>query len=183
MGRVISTVLDMTGYKELLEKSNDPQDGARLDNLNELVSVGHEFSQESANLKAYEEMPGGSAETAGEDSADADEAAEAMLAEGEAPLGSLQAFLERVSLVADADQIPADEQDMVTLMTLHTAKGLEFPVVFLTGWEDGQFPHMRALGDPTELAEERRLAYVGITRAKQRLFLTRAITRLSLIHI
>lgn len=177
LGRVISTVLDMTGYKELLEKSNDPQDGARLDNLNELVSVGHEFSQESANLKAYEEMPGGSAETAGEDSADADEAAEAMLAEGEAPLGSLQAFLERVSLVADADQIPADEQDMVTLMTLHTAKGLEFPVVFLTGWEDGQFPHMRALGDPTELAEERRLAYVGITRAKQRLFLTRAITR------
>ncbi|WP_408925304.1 ATP-dependent helicase [Corynebacterium sp. YSMAA1_1_F7] len=177
LGRVISAVLDMTGYKELLEKSNDPQDGARLDNLNELVSVGHEFSQESANLKAYEEMPGGSAESAGADSADADEAAEAMLAEGEAPLGSLQAFLERVSLVADADQIPADEQDMVTLMTLHTAKGLEFPVVFLTGWEDGQFPHMRALGDPTELAEERRLAYVGITRAKQRLFLTRAITR------
>lgn len=177
LGRVISAVLDMTGYKELLEKSNDPQDGARLDNLNELVSVGHEFSQESANLKAYEEMPGGSAGSAGEDSADADEAAEAMLAEGEAPLGSLQAFLERVSLVADADQIPADEQDMVTLMTLHTAKGLEFPVVFLTGWEDGQFPHMRALGDPTELAEERRLAYVGITRAKQRLFLTRAITR------
>ena len=177
LGRVISAVLDVTGYKELLEKSNDPQDGARLDNLNELVSVGHEFSQESANLKAYEEMPGGSAGSAGEDSADADEAAEAMLAEGEAPLGSLQAFLERVSLVADADQIPADEQDMVTLMTLHTAKGLEFPVVFLTGWEDGQFPHMRALGDPTELAEERRLAYVGITRAKQRLFLTRAITR------
>ena len=177
LGRVISAVLDVTGYKELLEKSNDPQDGARLDNLNELVSVGHEFSQESANLKAYEEMPGASAGSAGEDSADADEAAEAMLAEGEAPLGSLQAFLERVSLVADADQIPADEQDMVTLMTLHTAKGLEFPVVFLTGWEDGQFPHMRALGDPTELAEERRLAYVGITRAKQRLFLTRAITR------
>ena len=187
LGRVISAVLDVTGYKELLEKSNDPQDGARLDNLNELVSVGHEFSQESANLKAYEEMPGGgdsagsraggdSAGGSAGDSAGAD-SAEAMLAEGEAPLGSLQAFLERVSLVADADQIPADEQDMVTLMTLHTAKGLEFPVVFLTGWEDGQFPHMRALGDPTELAEERRLAYVGITRAKQRLFLTRAITR------
>ena len=179
LGRVISAVLDVTGYKELLEKSNDPQDGARLDNLNELVSVGHEFSQESANLKAYEEMPGGSggsdgADDSAENSADP---ADAMLAEGEAPLGSLQAFLERVSLVADADQIPADEQEMVTLMTLHTAKGLEFPVVFLTGWEDGQFPHMRALGDPMELAEERRLAYVGITRAKQRLFLTRAITR------
>ena len=64
---------------------------------------------------------------------------------------------------------------MVTLMTLHTAKGLEFPVVFLTGWEDGVFPHMRALGDPAELAEERRLAYVGITRAQQRLYLSRAI--------
>ena len=68
---------------------------------------------------------------------------------------------------------------MVTLMTLHTAKGLEFPVVFLIGWEDGQFPHMRALGDPTELSEERRLAYVGITRARKRLYLTRAMTRSS----
>ena len=66
---------------------------------------------------------------------------------------------------------------MVTLMTLHTAKGLEFPVVFLTGWEDGMFPHMRALGDPKELAEERRLAYVGITRAQQRLYLSRALMR------
>jgi DNA helicase-2/ATP-dependent DNA helicase PcrA len=68
---------------------------------------------------------------------------------------------------------------MVTLMTLHTAKGLEFPVVFLTGWEDGVFPHMRAMGDPAELAEERRLAYVGITRAQQRLYLTRALIRSS----
>ena len=68
---------------------------------------------------------------------------------------------------------------MVTLMTLHTAKGLEFPVVFLTGWEDGVFPHMRAMGDPKELAEERRLAYVGITRAQQRLYLSRAIIRSS----
>jgi DNA helicase-2/ATP-dependent DNA helicase PcrA len=62
-------------------------------------------------------------------------------------------------------------------MTLHTAKGLEFPVVFLTGWEDGQFPHLRALGDPTELAEERRLAYVGLTRAEQRLYLSWSLTR------
>jgi DNA helicase-2/ATP-dependent DNA helicase PcrA len=62
-------------------------------------------------------------------------------------------------------------------MTLHTAKGLEFPVVFLTGWEDGMFPHLRALGDPAELAEERRLAYVGLTRAQHRLYLSRAITR------
>lgn len=169
LGKVVNAVLDMTGYKAELEKSNDPQDGSRLDNLNELVAVGHEFSQEAANLKAYAEMPG---ET-GEGDLDVD----ALLSEGEAPLGSLQAFLERVSLVADADQIPVEEQDMITLMTLHTAKGLEFPVVFLTGWEDGQFPHMRALSEPTELAEERRLAYVGITRAKQRLFICRAVTR------
>jgi DNA helicase-2/ATP-dependent DNA helicase PcrA len=93
-------------------------------------------------------------------------------------MGSLEAFLERVSLVADADQVPdADSDGVVTLMTLHTAKGLEYPVVFSTGWEDGIFPHMRALSDPVELAEERRLAYVGITRARERLYLSRAVTR------
>ncbi len=88
-------------------------------------------------------------------------------------------FLERVALVADADQIPdADETGgVVTLMTLHTAKGLEFPVVFLSGLEDGIFPHARALGDPVELEEERRLAYVGVTRARQRLYLSRALVR------
>lgn len=82
------------------------------------------------------------------------------------PEGTLVEFLEQVSLVADADQIPAADggQGVVTLMTLHTAKGLEFPVVFLTGMEDGVFPHMRSLGEPKELEEERRLAYVGITR-------------------
>ncbi|HZY77266.1 MAG TPA: DNA helicase PcrA [Jatrophihabitantaceae bacterium] len=90
---------------------------------------------------------------------------------------SLDAFLEQVSLVADADSIPGEAGGVVTLMTLHTAKGLEFPVVFLTGLEDGVFPHLRTLGDPAELAEERRLAYVGITRAKQRLFLSRALSR------
>ncbi|MBZ6108451.1 MULTISPECIES: DNA helicase PcrA [Streptomyces] len=93
--------------------------------------------------------------------------------------GTLSDFLERVALVADSDQIP-DEEDgdgVVTLMTLHTAKGLEFPVVFLTGMEDGVFPHMRALGQSKELEEERRLAYVGITRARERLYLTRATLR------
>ncbi|MCW2494423.1 DNA helicase PcrA [Jatrophihabitans sp.] len=90
---------------------------------------------------------------------------------------SLDAFLEQVSLVADADSIPDAAGGLVTLMTLHTAKGLEFPVVFLTGLEDGVFPHMRTLGDPNELAEERRLAYVGITRARERLYLSRALSR------
>jgi DNA helicase-2/ATP-dependent DNA helicase PcrA len=90
---------------------------------------------------------------------------------------TLAGFLERVSLVADADEIPDDDDGVVTLMTLHTAKGLEFPVVFLTGMEDGVFPHIRSLGSESELEEERRLAYVGITRARQRLYLTRAVTR------
>ena len=89
----------------------------------------------------------------------------------------LDAFLEHVSLVADADSIPDASGGVVTLMTLHTAKGLEFPVVFLTGMEDGIFPHQRTFGEPGEMAEERRLAYVGITRARQRLYLSRAIAR------
>ncbi len=93
------------------------------------------------------------------------------------PGSTLADFLERVSLVADADEIPDAEGGVITLMTLHTAKGLEFPVVFLTGMEEGVFPHARSLDDPTELAEERRLAYVGITRAKQRLYLTSAAVR------
>ncbi|KHL10390.1 UNVERIFIED_CONTAM: hypothetical protein LK11_47920 [Mumia flava] len=91
--------------------------------------------------------------------------------------GSVASFLERVSLVADADSIPDSGDGMVTLMTLHTAKGLEFPVVFLTGLEEAVFPHMRSLGDPKELEEERRIAYVGLTRAEQRLYLTRALVR------
>ena len=166
LGDLLSAVLDATGYRAELENSNDPQDGARLDNLNELVSVAREFSSEAANQMAFT-------------GADAVEDLSPELAEGEALPGSLQAFLEKVSLVADADQIPDNETGVVTLMTLHTAKGLEFPVVFLTGWEDGQFPHMRSLGDPKELSEERRLAYVGITRAREQLYLTRAILRSS----
>jgi DNA helicase-2/ATP-dependent DNA helicase PcrA len=93
--------------------------------------------------------------------------------------GTLAEFLEQVSLVADADQIPDGEEHggLVTMMTLHTAKGLEFPVVFLTGMEEEVFPHQRSLTNAKELEEERRLAYVGITRAEQRLYLTRALTR------
>lgn len=99
--------------------------------------------------------------------------------DGSTPDGTLGDFLERVALVADADQIPDGENHggMVTLMTLHTAKGLEFPVVFLTGMEEEVFPHARALTNQRELEEERRLAYVGITRAEQRLYLTRTVSR------
>ncbi len=86
-------------------------------------------------------------------------------------------FLEQISLVSDTDDID-EEESTVTLMTLHSAKGLEFPVVFLVGMEDGVFPHIRALGEPTELEEERRLAYVGITRAMQKLHLTSAWSRM-----
>ena len=161
VGNVVEAVLDKTGYRAELEASDDPQDGARLDNLNELVSVAREFSSEARNNVEAARAEGLVLEAA----------------EGEPDPGSLAAFLERVSLVADTDQIPDEGSGVVTLMTLHTAKGLEFPVVFVTGWEDGQFPHMRALGDPAELAEERRLAYVGITRARKRLFLTRAVVR------
>jgi DNA helicase-2/ATP-dependent DNA helicase PcrA len=158
LGDLVETVLDRTGYRRELEASSDPQDQARLDNLNELVSVAHEFSTDLANAQALQE------EELDEDVPDT---------------GALAAFLERVSLVADADEIPEGGDGVVTMMTLHTAKGLEFPVVFVTGWEDGMFPHMRALGDPTELSEERRLAYVGITRARQRLYLSRAKVRSS----
>ena len=168
VGALVEAVLERTGYRAELEASNDPQDAARLDNLNELVGVGREFSSEAALQRSAREQ--GFVEEA---DADPD------LDEGLAEPGSLAAFLERVSLVADADEIPDDDQGQVTLMTLHTAKGLEFPVVFLIGMEDGLFPHMRALGDPAELSEERRLAYVGITRARRRLYLTRAMMRSS----
>lgn len=157
LGDLVEAVLDRTGYRNELESSSDPQELARLDNLNELVSVAHEFSADRANAAALA------------DDADEDE---------DVPqTGLLAEFLERVSLVADSDELPEHDSGVVTLMTLHTAKGLEFPIVFVTGWEDGMFPHMRALGDPNELSEERRLAYVGITRARQRLYLTRAKVR------
>jgi DNA helicase-2/ATP-dependent DNA helicase PcrA len=154
---ILEAVYARTGYAAELEASDDPQDGSRRENLAELVTVAREFA--------------GDAAVADLDDSDVEVGAPAP--------GSLAAFLERVALVADADSIPDNDEGMVTLMTLHTAKGLEFPVVFLTGWEDGVFPHMRAMGDPAELAEERRLAYVGITRAQKRLYLSRALIRSS----
>ena len=164
IGELVEAIVERSGYRAELEGSSDPQDGARLDNLNELISVAREFSAEAA-AGADDDLP--------------DPADGIVVGDGEPEPGSLAAFLEKVSLVADADQVPDSGEGLVTLMTLHTAKGLEFPVVFVTGWEDGHFPHMRALGDPDELSEERRLAYVGITRAKERLYLTRSLTRAS----
>ncbi|MBT2520986.1 DNA helicase PcrA [Arthrobacter sp. ISL-28] len=149
----LEAVLEQTGYLAGLRSSTDPQDESRVENLAELVAVVREYEQDN-------------------------------------PDGSLAAFLEQVSLVADADQIPdapgadidaavaeAKRLGVVTLMTLHTAKGLEFPVVFLTGMEHGLFPHQRSATDPKELAEERRLAYVGLTRARKRLYVTRSEVR------
>ncbi|MBA9001200.1 DNA helicase PcrA [Thermomonospora cellulosilytica] len=157
---LIEAVLTRTGYLAELENSRDPQDETRVENLRELAAVAREFEDRL---------------------------------EEESAQGRLVDFLEQIALVADADSIPGakgapvppgerapeDEQGVVTLMTLHTAKGLEFPVVFLTGMEDGVFPHLRAMSNPKELEEERRLAYVGITRARQRLYLTRATMRSS----
>ena len=149
---VLDSALDASGYLAELRASDDPQDATRVENLAELHSVASDF--QAAN-----------------------------------PDGTLADFLERVSLVADSDQLPpsadlededarqAEEQGQITLMTVHTAKGLEFPVVFVTGMEDGTFPHSRSLAEETELAEERRLAYVALTRARERLYLTRAAVR------
>jgi DNA helicase II / ATP-dependent DNA helicase PcrA len=150
---VLEAALSRSSYLDELERSQDPQDESRVENLAELVAVAREFVGEA-------------------DAAATDD-------EGLQP-GSLAAFLERVALVADADQIPDPDSDgdgVVTLMTLHTAKGLEFPVVFLTGLEDSVFPHSRSMDDPKELEEERRLAYVGVTRAMKRLYVSRAVVR------
>ncbi len=163
---LLEAVLEQSGYLAELRRSPDPQDETRIDNLSELLSVAREYDESML---------------------------EAAMAAGEnvGTPEALDAFLERVSLVADADEIPdqpegadagteaAEDAGVITLMTLHTAKGLEFPVVFLLGLEEGTFPHQRALlgGDPKELEEERRLAYVGITRARQRLHVSRAMVR------
>lgn len=139
---VVAEVLSKSGILEELQRSEDPQDASRVDNLSQLQSVAAEFEQNT-------------------------------------PDATLAGFLETTALVADSDQLPGENEDSgkVTMMTLHTAKGLEYPYVFLTGVEQGTFPHQRAMEDTSELAEERRLAYVGITRAKRRLYVTRAAVR------
>ncbi len=159
---LLEAILEQSGYLAELRASQDPQDETRVENLAELVAVAQEFDERWAA-----EEDGG--------------LREGPEPEDVAPVTALEEFLEQVSLVADADEIPdspeALAQGVVTLMTLHTAKGLEFPTVFLTGMEDGTFPHMRSLADEKELQEERRLAYVGITRARERLYLSRSSVR------
>lgn len=165
---VLEAVLERTGYLAELQASTDPQDETRIENLQELAAVALEFEQDSGETASQ-----------GEDDGDGD-GEDVTEGAGAGVSGTLSEFLERVALVADSDQIPDEEDDgsgVITLMTLHTAKGLEFPVVFLTGMEDGVFPHMRSLGQVKELEEERRLAYVGITRARERLYLTRSSMR------
>ncbi|MFE2498281.1 ATP-dependent DNA helicase [Streptomyces scopuliridis] len=174
---VLEAVLERTGYLAELQASTDPQDETRIENLQELAAVALEFEQERGQAAA---------EAAGDDAGEgaagaaAGTGATTGTAATAATAGTLAEFLEKVALVADSDQIPDEDEDgsgVITLMTLHTAKGLEFPVVFLSGMEDGVFPHMRALGQTKELEEERRLAYVGITRARERLYLTRSSMR------
>ena len=143
---IIEAILEQSGLLAELEGSKDPQDEVRVENLKELVAVAMEYEE-----RLFEELQ-------------------------EDEEISLHGFLQQVSLVADSDEIPEGEDHggVVTLMTLHTAKGLEFPTVFLTGMEEGIFPHSRTLGEKDELEEERRLAYVGLTRAQQRLYLSRS---------
>jgi superfamily I DNA/RNA helicase len=170
IGATVEAVLEQTGYLAELEAERSIEARGRIENLQELVGVCREFD-EALDAGDVSGLPGiagiGTANTT---------AGDVVIPEG---LDRIQAFLEAISLVTDLDTEQGDaEHSAVTLMTLHTAKGLEFPVVFLTGMEDGVFPHTRSLGDPDELEEERRLCYVGITRARERLYLCHAWSRM-----
>jgi len=147
----LEAILHDTGYMDWVRSEKTIEAMGREENLRELVSAAADFEETgpiSIGIDEWTEADG---------------------------RRRCELFLESISLVTDIDDL--QDTDAVTLMTLHNAKGLEFPVVFITGMEDGVFPHMRSLGDPVELEEERRLCYVGITRAMQRLFLTRAWSR------
>ncbi len=147
----LEAVLADTGYLDMIRAERSVEAMGREENLKELLSAAAEFEElgpASMGPKEWSVLDG---------------------------MGKLQLFLESISLVTDVDTV--DPASAVTLMTLHNAKGLEYQTVFLTGLEDGVFPHVRSLGNPQELEEERRLCYVGITRARKRLYLTRAWSR------
>ncbi|MCA9778387.1 MAG: ATP-binding domain-containing protein, partial [Candidatus Eremiobacteraeota bacterium] len=148
---LLDRVLELSGYKAELVKENTVEALARLDNLEELANVTAEFdrSRESGEFSV------------------------SQLEEGDS---ALESFLVEVSLLSDQDR-SEESQEQVTLMTLHSAKGLEFPVVFLAGMEEETFPHIRSKDDPDQMEEERRLCYVGLTRAMERLYLCAASTR------
>lgn len=150
----IDAVLAETGYVAELEAERSVEALGRVENLRELASVAEEF-EESMDGSITDDGPWATL----------------------SGLRKLELFLETVSLVTDIDELD-DKAEAVTLMTLHTAKGLEYPVIFIVGMEDGVFPHSRSLGDPQELEEERRLCYVGVTRAEEKLYLTHAWQRM-----
>jgi DNA helicase-2/ATP-dependent DNA helicase PcrA len=165
VGVALESVLTHSGYLAELEAERSVEAQGRLENLQELIGSARDFDEhvEQGELGGLVAI-GGVGQ--GDDVSVASEG-----------LARIQAFLEAISLVTDIDEADPDQSN-VTLMTLHSAKGLEFPVVFLIGLEDGVFPHVRSLGDPDELEEERRLCYVGITRAEQRLYLCHAWSRM-----
>ncbi|HEY5173458.1 MAG TPA: UvrD-helicase domain-containing protein [Acidimicrobiia bacterium] len=168
VGSTLEAVLTRSGYLSELEAERSVESHGRIENLQELVGSARAFDEqvERGELGGLAAIGGvGIGEAAG--------------AAGDRPdgLARVQAFLEAISLVTDLDENDP-EASSVTLMTLHSAKGLEFPVVFLIGLEDGVFPHVRSLGDPDELEEERRLCYVGLTRAEERLYLCHAWSRM-----
>ncbi len=169
----VESILERTGYLAELEAERSVEAAGRIENLRELIGVAKEFDDA---LERGEIL--GAAATAVAGAIGADEGDGDGTQTPPVPVGipRLQAFLEALSLVTDIDDYDP-EQSMVTLMTLHSAKGLEFPVVFVTGMEENVFPHVRSLGDPDALDEERRLCYVGITRARERLYLCHAWCR------
>ncbi|MCL1923315.1 MAG: UvrD-helicase domain-containing protein [Propionibacteriaceae bacterium] len=178
---ILRSILSASGYLDVLKSSPDPQDETRLENLAELIAVATEFVGAAHEVDLNEVETHDDDPLAGDPSqwlGDNEGAGIPGTLMGSAEVDdSLPAFLERIALVADSDEIPDSGQGMVTLMTLHTAKGLEFDTVFVTGFEEGLFPHELASESLTGLEEERRLAYVGLTRARQRLYVSRAEVR------
>ncbi|MBE1556028.1 DNA helicase PcrA [Sporosarcina limicola] len=147
VSELVEQVLDKSGYREMLNREKTIESESRLENIEEFLSVTEAFEK-----RAAEE-------------------------EGDR---SLVAFLTDLALIADIDSLDKEENqatEKIVLMTMHAAKGLEFPVVFIIGMEENVFPHARSIGDNEEMEEERRLAYVGITRAEQKLYLTSASYR------